>query len=72
MSEFNYEIVRHLATLSDDGYGHTLQVNFISYNGGKPKLDIRRWQGDRMFKGVALNDTEAEALYKALEEWTNV
>lgn len=69
MKEFKYELVRHIADLSKDGYGYSLQMNVIAYNGGTPKLDIRRWKGDTMLKGLTLSEEEAEALYHALEEW---
>lgn len=52
---------------SSDGR-YTTEANYISYNGSKPKLDIRKWDGqsDKMFKGITLNDSEAEALKAAL------
>ena len=64
---FNYEIKKHIATLSDHN-GYTVEVNMISYNGAEPKLDIRKWNrnDDKMLKGVALSEEEAIALKDAL------
>lgn len=67
--EFSYEITQKVAVLSQSSDGrYTTEANYISYNGGKPKLDIRKWdrQSNKMFKGVTLNDSEAEALKAAL------
>ena len=66
---FQYEIVEHIATLSDSN-GTTKELNRISYNGAPPKLDLRSWrqeeEGKRMLKGLTLTDEEAEALKAAL------
>lgn len=67
--EFSYQITQKVAVLSQSSDGrYTTEENYISYNGGKPKLDIRKWdrQNDKMFKGISLNDSEAEALKAAL------
>lgn len=72
MSEkaFNYDIKKHIATLSQTEDGrYTTEVNLISYNGAKAKLDIRKWDrgSDKMLKGIALSDEEAEALKLSLQ-----
>lgn len=62
---FNYKIVKHIAVLSEsDQSGYDLEVNLISYNGRKPRVDIRRWDKieNRMLKGITLTDEELEAL----------
>lgn len=69
--EFSYTITEKVAVLSQSENGrYTTEANYISYNGGKPKLDIRKWdrQSDKMFKGITLNDEEAQALRAALEQ----
>lgn len=68
--EFSYQITQKVAVLSESKDGrYTTEANHISYNGGKPKLDIRKWdrQSDKMFKGISLNDEEAAALKAALQ-----
>lgn len=73
MSDFGYKIMERVAVLSstDDG-GYTAEVNLISYNGRKPKIDIRRWErhegAERMLKGIALDEKEAAALLEALQK----
>ena len=63
--DFNYQITRPVAVLSRS---NTAEVNYISYNGDEPKLDIRKWdrENNKMLKGIALNKAEAEALKEAL------
>lgn len=65
---FNYEIVEHLATLSESESGYTMELNKISYRGGYPKFDLRKWdrRQDKMLKGVTLTDEEATILKEAL------
>ena len=75
MNDFTYEIKAHIATLSRSEDGHiTTEVNLISYNGDDPKLDIRRWDRsrDKMFKGIALTNGEANKLLQTLENYFTV
>lgn len=67
--DFNYQITRPVAVLSRSNNGrYTAEVNYISYNGDEPKLDIRKWdrENNKILKGIALNKAEAEALKEAL------
>ena len=67
--EFSYQITQPVAVIGKSGDGrYTTEVNYISYNGNKPKLDIRKWdrENNTMFKGVSLNDEAAAALKRAL------
>lgn len=65
---FEYEIVKHIATLGEAN-DRTLEVNLVSWNKRPAKIDIRRWDKDHTFmgKGVALTDEEAKALLEALK-----
>lgn len=65
---FEYEIVKHIATLGEAN-DRTLEVNLVSWNKRPAKVDIRRWDKDHTFmgKGVALTDEEAKALLEALK-----
>ena len=67
MKEFSFEIKKHIATLSDSN-GYSLQLNLISFNGGAPKVDLRRWKDGKMLKGISITAEEAEALKRALCE----
>lgn len=66
---FNYEIVEQIATLSING-SVIKELNRVSYNGAKPKYDIRSWRREngeeRLLKGITLSDEEMEALKEAV------
>jgi hypothetical protein len=68
-SEFTYEIVEEIATLSQSSKGWTKELNLISWNEREPKYDIREWSPDRskMGKGVTLSNEEVSILKKALD-----
>ena len=72
MAEFKYEITEELAVLSNKN-GFTKEINMISYNGAKPKIDIRNWSVDdegnkRMGKGITLSNEEAMVLRDTSED----
>ena len=69
-TSFSYEIVEHIEVLSSQG-NTSKELNLVSYNGGAPKYDLRTWQRDedgseKMFKGITLNEEEAQLLRDAL------
>lgn len=69
---FNYEIKREIAVLGQYGE-ETKEINYISYNGREPKVDIRKWTAQpdgskRMGKGITLSLKETQALYEALKD----
>ena len=70
MSDFNFEIVKHIATLSEIG-GVTKELNLISYNGAPAKYDLRSWRDDsgqkKLLKGLTLTEEEIAPLKEALE-----
>ena len=63
-------IPRKLAVLSSIQNGWQLELNEVSWNGGRPKLEVRRWNADhtQCNKGVTLSRNEAENLLAALKE----
>lgn len=67
---FEYEIVEHIATLSESN-DRTVEVNMVSWNKRPAKVDIRRWNSDHTFmgKGIALTTEEGKALLEALKGW---
>ncbi len=69
MAEINYEIVEELGVLSTASSGWRKELNYISWNEGKPKFDIRQWGPDhsRVGKGISLNREEAKALLTLLK-----
>ena len=70
MPEITFEITEHLGVLSENPNGWTKELNLVSWNGRKPKYDIREWSQDkaRMTKGVTLNEEEIETLKNILEK----
>ena len=66
---FNYEIVEHIATLSQSGYT-SKELNRVSYNGSPAKYDLRSWKRtdgeEKLLKGLTLTNEEATALKEAL------
>lgn len=46
-------------------------LNFISWNGAAPKLDLREWspEHDKMGKGITMNIDEAHELKKILDKY---
>ena len=72
---FNYEIVEHIATLSENG-STTKELNRVAYNGSPAKYDLRSWKREsgeeKLLKGLTLTDEEATALKEALNSRTDI
>ncbi|SER43196.1 hypothetical protein SAMN04487944_10499 [Gracilibacillus ureilyticus] len=66
MAGIKYEIVEHIATLSESEKGWKKEVNLVSWNDREPKYDIRDWSPDheKMGKGVTLTLEEWQTLKK--------
>jgi len=69
MKDIQFEIIQEIATLSKTDSGYTKEINLISWNGAKPKYDVRSWAPDRekCGKGIALSEEEARNLLQALQ-----
>ncbi|MBQ9066083.1 MAG: hypothetical protein IJ133_00950 [Clostridia bacterium] len=69
MPEFKYEITEEIGVLSENARGWTKELNMVSWNGGKPKYDIRDWapEHERMGKGVTLSEDEMDELKALLQ-----
>ena len=63
-------ITRKLAVLTSTKKGWQAELNEVSWNEDRPRLDLRRWNADhtQCNKGVTLSRKEAEALLAALKE----
>lgn len=72
VNKISYRIVRPLSVLSEKN-NITTELNLISYNNYKPKLDLRKWEkkGDNKIlqRGLTLTDEEAKILYEALKDY---
>lgn len=69
--EFKYEIVRHIGILSTNQRNSwNREINLVSWNDARPKIDIRDWAPDhsKMGKGISLTTEEASILREILAE----
>ena len=68
-ASFNYEIVEHIAVLSQSG-NTSKELNKVSYNGSPAKYDLRSWKREdgeeKLLKGLTLTDEEMEVLKAAI------
>lgn len=68
-ASFNYEIVEHIAVLSQSG-NTSKELNKVSYNGSPAKYDLRSWKREdgeeKLLKGLTLTGEEMEVLKAAL------
>lgn len=64
MADIKFEVVEEIKILSENSNGWTKELNLVSWNGGKPKYDIRDWSPDkeRMAKGITLTEEEMKIL----------
>ena len=70
MAEFKYDLHSEVAVLSETESGFSTEVNIISFNEGKKKIDIRKWdkKNDKMLKGISLSKEETLRLLEALKD----
>lgn len=70
MSDIKYEILKTIGILSENSRGWKKELNLISWNGGKPKYDIRDWapEHEKMGKGVTLTEQELDALATLIQK----
>ena len=71
MAEFKYDITEEIGVISQSAKGWTKELNRVSWNGGRPKFDIRDWapEHEKMGKGVTLTEDEARQLYCLLGQY---
>jgi hypothetical protein len=64
MAELKFEITRAIGILSEGSKGWHKEVNLVSWNERKPKVDIRDWGPDheKIGKGITLNGEELKKL----------
>lgn len=70
MADIKYDIIKNIGTISEGSKGWKKEVNIISWNGRKPKIDIRDWDEnyEKMGKGITLGKKELKALRDLLNE----
>ncbi|MDD4803544.1 MAG: PC4/YdbC family ssDNA-binding protein [Syntrophomonas sp.] len=69
MADLKYEITKTLGVLSEGSKGWQKEINLVSWNERKPKIDIRDWgpEHEKMGKGMTLNNEEWNKLKELLE-----
>lgn len=67
-AEIKYEIIEHIAVLSESPKGWKKGLNLISWNGREPKYDIRDWSEnhEKMGKGLTISKEELDKLKEVL------
>jgi hypothetical protein len=60
MADIKFQIKKELGVLSEGSKGWQKEINLVSWNDRKPKIDIREWDGEhvKMGKGITLNKAE--------------
>lgn len=68
MADIKFDIVEEIGVISESAKGWKKELNFVSWNGGVPKYDIRDWapNHEKMGKGITLNVDEAKVLVDLL------
>ena len=68
MADIKFEITRTLGVLSESTKGWQREINLVSWNERKPKVDIRDWgpEHEKMGKGITLNKMELLQLKELL------
>jgi hypothetical protein len=68
MADIKFEVTRTLGVLSEGTKGWQREINLVSWNDRKPKVDIRDWapEHEKMGKGITLNKKELQQLKELL------
>ena len=64
MADFKFDIKKTLGTISESAKGWKREVNVMTWNNKKAKVDIREWDEnhEKMGKGITLNKEELKQL----------
>jgi hypothetical protein len=64
MPNIKFDIVKNIGTLSEGSRGWKKEVNIVSWNDRKAKIDIRDWdeKHEKMGKGITLDKEEISEL----------
>lgn len=70
MADFKFDIKKNLGTISESAKGWKREVNVMTWNNKKAKVDIREWDEahEQMGKGITLNKEELKQLRDILNE----
>lgn len=67
--DIKFEIIKEIGVLSESSKGWRKELNFVSWNDGAPKYDLRDWapEHEKMGKGVTLTEDEMKVLKVLLD-----
>ena len=67
-NEVRFEIVEHIAVLTEQPTGWKKELNLVAWNEREPKYDIRDWdpEHERMSKGITLLPEEMHRIVEAV------
>lgn len=70
MADIKFAITQSLGVLSEGSKGWQKEINLVSWNERKPKIDIRDWgpNHEKMGKGITLNNEELHKLKELLND----
>ena len=70
MADFKFEIIKNIGNLSENTKGWKREVNVMTWNNRKAKVDIREWdeKHEQMKKGITLNKEELKKLKDILNQ----
>ncbi|MCQ2551620.1 MAG: PC4/YdbC family ssDNA-binding protein [Clostridia bacterium] len=70
-NEIVFDVIKNIGVIGESPTGWSKEVNLISWNNGKPKIDIREWDKDHlhMSKGVTLFDEEVKIVVDLLGKY---
>lgn len=70
MADFKYDIVEEIGVISENSKGWTKELNLISWNGSKPKYDLRDWAPghEKMGKGITLTEEDIQSLKEIINK----
>lgn len=68
MADIKFDIVNSLGVISEGSKGWQKEINVVSWNERKPKIDIRDWapEHEKMGKGITLTKEELVRLKEIL------
>ena len=70
MADFKFDIKKNLGTISESSKGWKREVNVMTWNNKKAKVDIREWdeKHEQMGKGITLSKEELKQLKDILSK----
>ena len=69
--EITFDIVKNIGVLTENKTGWRREINIVSWNGAKPKLDIRDWgpEHQKVGRGLSLNAEEVAILKELIADY---